>query len=169
MALSVAAGRILDHGEGGFRDGDTWSDGTAGGLEAGAFTFEASLGAATDRAGVLAALDRAREAAAASAPAADGAAPPQRPPAAPLVDAFWLVSEEQIRVGMLAVLEGHTKVLEGAAATAVGAAVELAALGALRGCTVVMLCCGGNVAMEKVRTLLAAAPGGEFPSSPAAT
>lgn len=149
LALSVAAGRILDDGEGGFRDGDTLSDGTAGGIEAGAFTFDAALGAATDRDAVVARIQSAREAAAASAAAAETAGA-----SAQLVDGFWLVSEAQIRQGMLAVLDAHHKVIEGAAGTAVAAAQELAAAGALEGCTVVVFCCGGNVSTERLRALL---------------
>lgn len=151
MALSVAAGRVLDDGEGGFRDGDTWSDGTAGGIEAGAFTFEAALGAATRREDVVERIRSARAAAA----AAGAAGAEQRGPPAPLVDGFWLVSEEQIRSGMLAVLDAHHKVVEGAAGTAVAAAQELAAAGELDGCAVVVLCCGGNVSTDKLWELLA--------------
>jgi threonine dehydratase len=144
MAASVAAGRLLGDDE--FDDGATWSDGTAGGIEAGAFTFDACARAATKRADVLARLAALRRDASADADAdAD----------APLVDALWCVSEDALRRGMRAALDVHHKIVEGAAGAAIAAAAELADAGALDGCAVVVFVCGCNVATSRIKELLA--------------
>ena len=138
MLHSVAAGRVLNDGE--FDDGDTWSDGTAGGIEAGAFTFDACKHANTRREAVLAMLQELRS----GAPVAE----------APLVDALWAVSEDALKQGMRDVLDAHHKVIEGAAGMTVAAAQELARMGALDGCLVVAFVCGGNLATSRLRELL---------------
>lgn len=151
VAASVAAGRLLPGGE--FPDGPTLSDGTAGGVEPGALTFDAFRGAATGAAGVRAALAALRAAAAAAA-AAGGEGQPPPPQSGSLVDAVALVSEAAIRAAVVAVLDEHHRVVEGAAGAAVAAAAELHADGSLDGCHVVVLVCGGNVATDQLRELL---------------
>lgn len=108
MAASVRAGRILD-----VQTRDTLSDGTAGGIEPGAITFE---------------------------------------PCRSLVDAWVLVSEDEIRSAMRRVFENHRLVIEGAAGVTVAAFLKIAPQ--LTGKTVVLVVCGGNIDVDLFRTLI---------------
>ncbi len=92
MAQSVAAGRLLP--EGAYRDEATLSDGTAGGVEDGAITFEACRGAATTVEGLREAVERARAGSTGSS----------------MVDAIVTVSEEEIARAVHFVLVNHHKV-----------------------------------------------------------
>lgn len=108
MAASVEAGRIV---ESDIRP--TLSDGTAGGIEAGAITFD------TCRA---------------------------------LVDDWVLVTEAEIRSAMRRVFDNHRLVIEGAAAVTVAGFLKTARR--LRGKTVALVVCGGNIDMALFRTLV---------------
>ncbi len=120
MKLSVEAGQIITIDD----PMDTLSDGSAGGLEPGAVTF-----------------DVCRQ----------------------VVDDYLLASEAQIADGIRFMLDRHQKVIEGAAA------VPLACLlnnpDRFRGQTVVIIICGANIAMDKLRAVLS----GEYPGTERAT
>jgi threonine dehydratase len=117
MLESVRAGRILPEGH--YANDDTWSDGTAGGIEEGSVTFAACARAETSVERVAAAVARVRgakeggevvsagegAAAAAVAPSAASSGGVQR-----LVDGLLTVSEAEIEGGMLHVLARHHKV-----------------------------------------------------------
>ena len=175
MAQSVAAGRIL--GEGAFTDGPTLSDGTAGGIEADSFTFDACAAAAVGADAVAAVIERERrrlaEVAAAAADLRDAGAarssisgslsaldvasnlPHCVPsPDPPLVDGLLTVSETAIETAIVAVLLTHNKVIEGAAGTAVAALLQHGGT-LFAGCTVVVLLCGSNIAPAKLWPLVA--------------
>lgn len=155
-ARSAAAGRILGDGE--FEDGPTWSDGTAGGMEAGAITFEGMRRAATERDDVLAML---------KALPRDGGDGVITSVDAPIVDAFWCVSENAIKRSMKAMIDEHHKVVEGAAGAALAAAAELSKSGALSGCHVVVVVCACNVGTSRLRELLGGSSrGGSVATSP---
>ena len=92
----------------------TLSDATAGGVEAGAVTFE---------------LCRA------------------------VVDQSLLLSEEAIRHGMLELLERHRMMVEGAAGLALAGLLE--SKSQWTGKRVVVVVCGGNISLDKLREVLA--------------
>lgn len=154
MAESVAAGRILDEGE--YTDGATLSDGTAGGIERGAFTFLACARASLKLEGAHDAVEAAR-AACASAGGADAVESSPTDPSVRLVDAILTVPEDAIAAAMMDVLNAHHKVIEGAAGTAVAIAnAHSLEGGVLAGCDVVAVCCGGNVSTEKLAQVMLA-------------
>jgi len=108
MAASIEAGEILD-----MPSDPTLSDGTAGGIEAGAITF---------------ALNQA------------------------VVDAFITVDEAAIAAAMRLYIgtEGH--VIEGAAGVAIAALLKSKEL--ISGKRVVVIVCGGNIADDKLATIM---------------
>jgi threonine dehydratase len=108
MAASVKAGRILD-----MPSDPTLSDGTAGGIEAGAITF---------------ALNQA------------------------VVDAFITVDEAAIAAAMRLYISKEGHVIEGAAGVAVAALLQSKAL--ISGKNVVVIVCGGNIADDKLATIM---------------
>jgi len=112
MAESVAAGKLLD-----MTTLETLSDGTAGGIEAGALTFE---------------------------------------PCQHLVDSWIAVTEQEIADAVVSMLHHHSKLVEGAAGCAVAAVRKLGQEGQqqLEGKQVVVVCCGGNVAVPTLRKVL---------------
>jgi threonine dehydratase len=159
MAQSVAAGRILP--EGAFTDEPTLSDGTAGGIEEGSITWDACRYAGLSVADAVAAIAAARAACDEQEQQQQQhheAAPRLQPLPVRLVDAILTVPEAAVAAGVLAVLDAHHKVVEGAAGTAVGVARRLAAEapGCLAGCDVVALCCGGNLSTAALGELLQA-------------
>ena len=105
MHHSLAAGRIIE-----MESLDTLSDGTAGGVEPGAITF-----------------DLCRR----------------------LVADSLTVSEEEIRAAMRLVVERHHTIVEGAAAVAV--AGYLKTKERYRGRRVVIVLCGANISLERLR------------------
>lgn len=109
MARSVEAGRIVEPEEG----AETLSDGTAGGVEPGAVTFELC-----------------RE----------------------LVDEWMLVPEPAIAGAMRFMVERHHKLVEGAGALPVAAALERGE--SLAGESVALVVSGGNVSAETLETIL---------------
>lgn len=109
MARSVEAGRIVEPGEG----AETLSDGTAGGVEPGAVTFELC-----------------RE----------------------LVDEWVLVPEPAIAGAMRFMVERHHKLVEGAGALPVAAALERGE--SLAGESVALVVSGGNVSAETLEAIL---------------
>ncbi len=104
MARSIAAGRIIE-----LRSESTLSDGTAGGIEAGAITFP---------------LNRM------------------------VVDEFALIEEQQIAEAMQLFMESEGDIIEGAAGVAVAGLLQLGE--SIRGQTVVVVVCGGNISREKL-------------------
>ena len=109
MHHSLAAGRIVE-----MESLDTLSDGTAGGVEPGAITFD---------------LCRSR------------------------VSDSVTVSEEEIRDAMRLVVERHHTLIEGAAAVAV--AGYLKSKERFRGRRVVIVLCGANISLERLRQAIA--------------
>ena len=103
MAHSIAAGELLD-----LASEATLSDGTAGGIEAGAITFPLNQ---------------------------------------QVVDAFVLVTEQQIADAMrlYLALEGHR--VEGAAGVAIAAA--MARKDSVRDQKIVVIICGGNISEDR--------------------
>lgn len=75
-------------------------------------------------------------------------------PCVECIDEWVCVSEADIAGAMVAVLERQGKLVEGSAGVAVAAAMRAAARGDLRGKTAVAICCGGNVALEKLQLAL---------------
>jgi threonine dehydratase len=108
MAASIEAGEILD-----MPSDPTLSDGTAGGIEAGAITF---------------ALNQA------------------------VVDAFITVDEPSIAAAMRLYIDSEGHVIEGAAGVAVAALLKSKAL--ISGKNVVVIVCGGNIADDKLATIM---------------
>jgi threonine dehydratase len=108
MAHSVEAGKILD-----LPSEATLSDGTAGGIEAGAITLP---------------LNQA------------------------VVDEFVLVDEAQIAAAMRLYIDRESQTIEGAAGVAVAAL--LARKDQVAGLNVVVVVCGGNIADDKLATLM---------------
>jgi len=108
MAASIEAGKILD-----MPSDPTLSDGTAGGIEAGAITF---------------ALNQA------------------------VVDAFITVDEPSIAAAMRLYIDTEGHVIEGAAGVAVAALLQSKAL--IAGKNVVVIVCGGNIADDKLATIM---------------
>ena len=108
MARSVKAGQILE-----MESQPTLSDGTAGGIEPGAMTFD---------------LCRA------------------------LVDDYILVSEDEIKAAMRQFMESHHLMIEGAAGVAI--ASFLKAKKQFKGKNVVVVICGANISLERLRTIL---------------
>jgi threonine dehydratase len=108
MAASIEAGKILD-----MPSDPTLSDGTAGGIEAGAITF---------------AINQA------------------------VVDAFIMVDELAIAAAMRLYISKEGHVIEGAAGVAVAALLQSKAL--LSGKNVVVIVCGGNIADDKLATIM---------------
>lgn len=113
MAQSVAAGRILD-----LPSEPTLSDGTAGGVEAGAITF-----------------DLCRR----------------------LADEFVLLDEAAIAAAMRQYIEAEGQTIEGAAGVALAGLLQSA--DTLRGKTVAVVVCGGNVSPETLESVLAPGTG----------
>jgi threonine dehydratase len=62
-------------------------------------------------------------------------------------------SEAEIEAGMLYVLSRHHKLVEGAAGVSVAVA-QRHANGVFTGCTLVVVCCGANLSVAKLRLLL---------------
>ena len=153
MLESVRAGRILLEGQ--YADGATLSDGTAGGIEADSFTFAACRGATTTPEDVAARIDLVRRRSCAAA-ATEGSTSTSTSTLAPhdetLVDGLLLVSEEEIERAIVAMLDSHSKVVEGAAGTALAALVKYGHM--FQRCTVVVLCCGSNIALETLTKIL---------------
>ena len=109
MCLSIRQGEIVAMDE----SLDTLSDGSAGGLEPGAITFELCRG---------------------------------------LIDDFVLQSEDEIAAAIRWMVEKHHKVIEGAAAVALGAYMKQAQR--LQGKKVVIVICGGNISAEVLGGIL---------------
>lgn len=109
MHHSLEAGRILE-----MESLDTLSDGTAGGVEPGAITF-----------------DLCRR----------------------LVADSVTVSEEEIRSAMRLVVERHHTLVEGAAAVAVAGYLKMK--DRFRGRRVVIVLCGANISLERLRAAIA--------------
>lgn len=107
MACSIEAGRILE-----MPSEETLSDGTAGGIEAGAITFP---------------LNQA------------------------VVDEFVIVDEDEIAVAMREYMDAENERIEGAAGVAIAALVRSG--DAVRGQTVVVIICGGNISDEKLQSV----------------
>jgi threonine dehydratase len=145
MRASVNAGRIVP--EGGYTELPTLSDGTAGGIEEGSFTFEACRGAATTLEGLEKCIEDARKHSA--DPAAAGAATGCER----LVDAVLTVEEGEIERAVVWMLEEHHKIVEGAAGTGIALVRQLGST-LLAGCTVVTVCCGSNISAAAIRSLL---------------
>lgn len=114
MIRSVEAGQLLD-----LPSTPTLSDGTAGGVEAGAITF---------------------------------------PVIRDQVDEFVTVSEPEIASAMLSFMDVHSMLIEGAAGVAVAAYRKVA--GDLAGKNTVVVLCGGNIGMDTLRGVWAAAEDG---------
>jgi threonine dehydratase len=108
MAASIQAQEIVE-----MESLPTLSDGTAGGIEPGAITFELC----------------------------------QR-----LVDDYILVNEEEIKAGMRLCIEDHHVLVEGAAGVAVAAYLKQKAT--YQGQNVVIIICGANISLEKLRAVL---------------
>lgn len=108
MARSIEAGRIVE-----MQSQPTLSDGTAGGIEAGAITFP---------------LNQA------------------------VVDEYVLVGEEDIASAMRLYMDVESDRIEGAAGVAVAAL--LARRDAVRGKSVVVIICGGNISDKKLEDVL---------------
>lgn len=108
MVQSVKAGKILD-----LPSLPTLSDGTAGGIEAGAITFELCRD---------------------------------------LVDEFVTVSEEEIKDSLLLYVKEHRMLIEGAAAVAVASYLKLKER--FRGKNVVIVICGANIGLGRLRQIL---------------
>jgi threonine dehydratase len=68
------------------------------------------------------------------------------------VDTWVLVSEDEIANAMKSVLHNEGKLVEGATACAVAACRQLA--DQLSGKKVVVVCCGGNVALQDIEYVL---------------
>ncbi len=69
-----------------------------------------------------------------------------------LVDRFVTVSEEEIRESLLAFMEAHHMLIEGAAAVAIASFLKLR--DEFRGKNVVVVICGANIGIEKLRDVL---------------
>lgn len=108
MVESVKANRIVE-----MESKPTLSDGTAGGIEPGAITF-----------------DLCRR----------------------LIDAYILVSEEEIRDAMLLFMETHHMLIEGAAGVAIASCLKTKER--FRGKNVVIVICGANISLETLKTVL---------------
>jgi threonine dehydratase len=108
MAASIEAGRIVE-----MESLPTLSDGTAGGIEPGAITFELCQ---------------------------------------QLVDDYILVTEDEIKAGMRLCLEDHHMLVEGAAGVAVAAYLKQKAV--FQHQNVVIIICGANISLEKLKTVL---------------
>jgi hypothetical protein len=104
MLESVVAGKVLP--EGSFKNGETWSDGTAGGIEDGSETLLACIDAARGEDAVAKAVEDARAALAGKEGGAGGVFPAGRP----LVDGILTCDEKEIEEGMLFMLSKHHKV-----------------------------------------------------------
>jgi threonine dehydratase len=113
MHHSLAAGRIVE-----MESLDTLSDGTAGGVEPGAITFDLCRRFVADSV---------------------------------------TVSEDEIRAAMRLVVERHHTLVEGAAAVAV--AGYLKTKDRFRGKRVVIVLCGANISLERLRDAIAPAAG----------
>ncbi len=109
MTLSLQAGEIVDYPNA----SKTLSDGSAGGIEAGAITF---------------------------------------PICKNVIDEMVLISEEEIEAAIRHVACHHHKIIEGAAGVAVAGLMKMRAR--FVGKTVVVLICGGNIALEEFRKLI---------------
>jgi len=107
MARSIEAGRILE-----MPSQETLSDGTAGGIEAGAITF---------------------------------------PLTQAIVDEFVIVDEDEIASAMREYMDAEDERIEGAAGVAIAALVRSG--DAVRGGTVVVIICGGNISDEKLQSV----------------
>lgn len=68
------------------------------------------------------------------------------------VDSWVTVSEQEIADAMVSLLHHHSKLVEGAAGCAIAACKQLG--DQLRGKNVVVLCCGGNVAVPVLQEVL---------------
>lgn len=69
-----------------------------------------------------------------------------------LVDAFTLVTEEEIKSAMRLMIETHHKIIEGAAGVALAAFLKNSA--SYRGKSVVVVVCGANISTEKLKSVL---------------
>lgn len=77
-------------------------------------------------------------------------------PCVDYVDTWLTVAEAEIADAMVSLLHHHSKLVEGAAGCAVAAVRKLAGQGVLlTGRKVVVVCCGGNVAVPVLQRVLA--------------
>lgn len=70
------------------------------------------------------------------------------------VDAWELVTEQEIADALVSLLQHHSKLVEGAAGCALAAFRRLAAAGQLEGKIVVVVCCGGNIGPGTLQKVL---------------
>lgn len=69
------------------------------------------------------------------------------------VDEWLVVDEQEIKDAMVSLLNHHSKLVEGAAGCGIAALKKLS--GRLSGKRVVVVCCGGNVAVPVLQKVLA--------------
>lgn len=110
MLESVIQKRVLPEGE--FNNGDTWSDGTAGGIEDHSCTFTACQYALTKKEEILNYLHRSKELFyKLQSTATDSSVPPRNDmESSRLVDGIVTCTEEEIEHSMLFMLSKHHKV-----------------------------------------------------------
>eukprot|EP00882_Tetradesmus_deserticola_P028909 GHRQ01032236.1.p1 GENE.GHRQ01032236.1~~GHRQ01032236.1.p1 ORF type:complete len:118 (+),score=47.70 GHRQ01032236.1:3-356(+) len=70
------------------------------------------------------------------------------------VDLWVTVSEQEIADALVSLLQHHSKLVEGAAGCGLAAFRQLALGGQLEGRQVVVVCCGGNVALPVLQGVL---------------
>jgi threonine dehydratase len=70
------------------------------------------------------------------------------------VDRWVTVSEQEIADGLVSLLQHHSKLVEGAAGCALAAFRQLAQAGELKGKQVVVVSCGGNIAVPVLHEIL---------------
>ncbi|WIA31927.1 hypothetical protein OEZ86_002786 [Tetradesmus obliquus] len=70
------------------------------------------------------------------------------------VDTWLTVSEQEIADAVNSLLQHHSKLVEGAAGCGLAAFRQLAQAGELRGKQVAMVCCGGNIAVPVLQSVL---------------
>jgi threonine dehydratase len=71
-----------------------------------------------------------------------------------VVDRWELLDEGEIKAALLQLLTSARKLVEGAAATAMAACLRDAAAGRLVDKVVVVVICGGNISVEKLKSVL---------------
>jgi threonine dehydratase len=70
------------------------------------------------------------------------------------VDRWVTVSEQEIADALVSLLQHHSKLVEGAAGCGLAAFRQLAQAGELKGKQVVVVSCGGNIAVPVLRDVL---------------
>lgn len=70
------------------------------------------------------------------------------------VDTWLTVSEQEIADAVNSLLQHHSKLVEGAAGCGLAAFRQLAQAGELRGKQVAVVCCGGNIAVPVLQSVL---------------